>query len=656
MPPALGAPSRAEWAAAGALLLAAAVLRLWRLAAIPPGLHVDEAFNILDAQAVAAGARPVFLPANAGRDVLYSYLQAPLVAVFGPTAAAARLASAIVGTATVGATWWAARDLVAGAVPAPRARAVALTAAGLVAFSYWHLHFSRFGIRAVLFPLVVCGVAVAWRHAAAGGRRPLLALALLLGLAFYTHPAGRALVVLPAVHAAYRWWRWRDGRAAAVLAAAAAGMLVVAAPLLAFWYGAAWTFSSHAEEVSVLGHGPAALAANAARVLGLFNLAGDAAPWRNLPGRPAFDAWSGVAFLAGLVVVLRAARRGHDGAALTLVWLGVLLLPSVATDHAPNFSRAIGVLPAACLVAAVGLDVVLARLAPAAAGRGASRAGAAALALALALTGAATARDYFVRWAGDPGTPLAFDADKQALGAFYRREVAAGAFVYLSTEMMDHPTVVVAAGRRPSGFDPALGAAMPADPATSAAFALLPGEDGTALARSGWRGPRAAGTPPAEVMVFALEPGATAAAAPVPGSLQDRAALPFAPHFTLVGARWPERLPAGGSGTVELVWDVLRPTDTPLHTAVQLQGADGAGLGHGDGPPLGGSYPTDRWRVGERIVSRHTLRVDADAPAGPAALRVGWYAPPFGDRPFAPLVLDTDGTTVRVIGMLAVTR
>ncbi len=99
--PDLPPPTPAEWAVVAALTLAALALRLWRLGAVPPGLHVDEAFNILDAQAVVAGARPVFLPANAGRDVLYTYLQAPLIAALGPTATAARLASALVGAATI---------------------------------------------------------------------------------------------------------------------------------------------------------------------------------------------------------------------------------------------------------------------------------------------------------------------------------------------------------------------------------------------------------------------------------------------------------------------------------------------------------------------------------------------------------------------------
>ncbi|MEO8084115.1 MAG: hypothetical protein ABI780_09855, partial [Ardenticatenales bacterium] len=93
------------------LTLAAAAARFTALGRIPPGLHVDEAFNVLDARAVLAGWRPIFLPANAGRDVLYTYLQAPLLALFGDRVAVARAASALIGTLTVPLVWWMARTI-----------------------------------------------------------------------------------------------------------------------------------------------------------------------------------------------------------------------------------------------------------------------------------------------------------------------------------------------------------------------------------------------------------------------------------------------------------------------------------------------------------------------------------------------------------------
>jgi hypothetical protein len=71
-----------------------------------------------------------------------------------------------------------------------------------------------------------------------------------------------------------------------------------------------------------------------------------------------------------------------------------------------------------------------------------------------------------------------------------------------------------------------------------------------------------------------------------------------------------------------------------------------------DGPPLGGSYPTNRWRAGERILETITLQLAGDAPFGPAAVRVGWYDWRDGSR--MPAAGDDDGAVE--VATLAVAR
>ena len=48
--------------------------------------------------------------------------------------------------------------------------------------------------------------------------------------------------------------------------------------------------------------------------------------------------------------------------------------------------------------------------------------------------------------------------------------------------------------------------------------------------------------------------------------------------------------------------------------------------GQHDGQPAEGGYPTSQWLVGDVIVDRHRLTIDADAPPGEYALHVGMYA------------------------------
>lgn len=82
--------------------LVAAFLRLWQLDQLPPGLFFDEAYNGLDARAVADGERfPLYFAGNNGREPLYLYLQAVAVKLLGPSAYALRLTSALIGILTV---------------------------------------------------------------------------------------------------------------------------------------------------------------------------------------------------------------------------------------------------------------------------------------------------------------------------------------------------------------------------------------------------------------------------------------------------------------------------------------------------------------------------------------------------------------------------
>lgn len=547
------AVTRAELAALGLLVLLGAFLRSYRLGDWPPGFHVDEAFNLLDARAmIQTGWRPVFLPANAGRDVLYSYLQAPLLWILGESVAHARLASAWIGTLTIPLFWLTARRLLASdrTLPPERLRRLALLAAGFASLSLWHLHFSRFGIRAVLFPAVVCGVVLAWwrvvqpflpagdprssdaspgpsgppepgeprepsdppRLAAArdpqdlsaatrahdkAGRRPLVALALLLGLAFYTHPAGRALVALPAAHALVLAWRGRDAGPLRLLARAFGGALLVAAPLLAFWWRHPAAFSSHAGEVSILGQGWQALWDNLLRVAGMFTVAGDGKPWRNLVtpaglGRPVFgwgpgsaaaggvDLFFGLLLpLTGLVIWLAAARQGRPWAVMGGLWLLVLLLPSASTDQAPNLSRSIGALPPAFLLLACGLEWFPGGLR----GRLDLRAQDGleaglwnlAAALFLGLFGLQSWRDYR-GWMAAPQTPLAFDADKVALAEHIDAKRAAGGEVYLTPAMAAHPTVRSLVRAPVRGFDGRFGFVLPAPEVARVSYLSLASE------------------------------------------------------------------------------------------------------------------------------------------------------------------------------------
>src|SRR5690606_2155433 len=103
--------NRRDWAVLLAVTSLAALLRLYQLGLIPPGFQFDEAFNALDAARVLEGERPLFLPANGGREVLYTYLQAGLAALLGLSVYTLRLTSALVGIVTIPAGYLLVRGM-----------------------------------------------------------------------------------------------------------------------------------------------------------------------------------------------------------------------------------------------------------------------------------------------------------------------------------------------------------------------------------------------------------------------------------------------------------------------------------------------------------------------------------------------------------------
>lgn len=649
-------PRRSELAALTLLLGLALCLRLPALARFPPGLHVDEAYNILDARAIRDGWRPLFLPANAGREAAYSYWQALLLGVGGESIFTARLASVLIGMATILALWQWVRGL---ALPRPRRTAV--LAASFLALTLWHVHFSRFGIRSIALPLVVVTLFGLWTHLTEAGpgcsaRRRLtavLGLALVLGLSLYVHPVGRLLWTIPLAAGLARRVVKRDPWPLQASLAAIGGSLLIALPLFLVWARQPWLVLGHVAETSALGAGPAGLAGNLLRALGLFHFAGDQALWRNLSGRPAFDPLSGLVFLAGLAMAIRLAAH-VEWARLSLVSLPLLLLPTVVTDAAPNFSRAIGVLLPACFLAGVGLDHCAAWLQA----RSNQRAlGMASVILALTIAGGATIRDYR-RWMQLPSAPMAFDDEKAALGQYVAAQSLGGWRVYLSPAMAAHPTVQVMATHRPSAPSPApraagTGVSMPsAQPAprgfSPSAGLVLPGEDCAGALYVYLR-------PEAEVAALAQQlrqhevrarrlelhlwgPGGrhqhqaiafqvTASdRGGLPNTLRPLVAPPEFGHSLRLRALDRPRLRPGSAVTATLAWDVLRQPDGEWNRSLRLERPNGRVVSQSDGPPLAGSLPTSRWLPGERVIEEVGLHLPADASDGPVRVRVGWYS------------------------------
>lgn len=135
-----------------AILLIAALLRLYELPLLPPGLNFDEAGSGVAALEILSGAPKIWWRLGGGQEPLWPYLAALSTAILGNVPLALRLPAALTGVLTIAAVYPLLLVFRLGGQRDTRLIAL-LTVLGM-ALSDWHLHFSRLGFRAILLPLL----------------------------------------------------------------------------------------------------------------------------------------------------------------------------------------------------------------------------------------------------------------------------------------------------------------------------------------------------------------------------------------------------------------------------------------------------------------------------------------------------------------------
>ena len=325
-------------------LITAAMLRFWQLDQVPPGLYRDEAFNGLDALEVLAGDHALYFQANNGREPLFIYLAALSVAVLGRSPGAIRMVAAVLGTLTIPAAYLLAKAMFN--------RRIGLLAAAVTGLTLWHVNLSRIGFRAVAMPLLVAlAFWQLWLGLKSGDKRHFLAGGLLYGLTFYTYLAARfTIVALIAFGLGLIFvGGWKRGALTFVLAA-----LVVLAPLMVYVATHGGAFLGRVGQVSIFN--PAinegdlwgTLLRHVGRTLLMFTNKGDFIPRHNVPLRPVFDPVLSAFFLLGLIICLKRLRQSTEHA-FVLIWLAVMILPTILAEGAPHFLRSVGILPVGLL-------------------------------------------------------------------------------------------------------------------------------------------------------------------------------------------------------------------------------------------------------------------------------------------------------------------
>ena len=642
-----------EVAAVLLVTVVAAGLRFYRLDAAPTGLYHDEAINGVLGYFILHGNRSLFF---GEREGLFMYLLAQALATFGHGETSLRIVSATLGVATVPALYLTAR-----VAYGPR---VALLAATLLATSYWHVSISRTVFRAITLPLAeTLAFLFLWLALRARGRRARFALfvvaGLALGLVMYTYIAGRVVPLLAAVFllTLLVWERPRLAPAWATLPAYGVAALCVFAPLGAFFLEHSSAFWGRAGEVAVAGEATASWSVyfdNIARVAGMFLIAGDA-NWRhNLAGLPVFDPLSGAAFVLGVGVCIASLRRPESR--FLILWAGTMLVPTIAAAEAPHYLRAIGALPALCLLAALGYATAVEWL-----GRQAARRRelprlipyAGLVVALLSLSALATAATYFGDWSQRPETFAAFDGPLSSAGRYLAssaawRESAAGRNDhFLTTRFWQDKTALMfylwpwlrGADRDDMGgtrlgsrwFDESR--ALPLRP--DGGVYVAADQDAWALAELA----RTYGDGNYEIRNPILDPAGRPAFVVASTRASPAAAGSAAPLATFGGVlaledyRLPEAASPGSAAEVVTRWRLLdapatwRQTDKAPAVFVHVLDADGSLLAVDEGL---GFHPVD-WVPGEYLALRHLLNLPPGTAPGSYEVVIG-VSDPQGKR------------------------
>lgn len=367
--------SRQELYGLAGLLLVAGLLRFVALGRVPYNLGGDEGTQLVAGLQLIA--RPLGNPFATG---WYSVPTMSFLAygagmrLFGATVAGGRAQSAILGTLTVLTMWLLAR--------AVGGRRVGWAAALFVAFSHYHIHFSRVASNQIADPFIgTLALWLLWGVIAPNRRSETQAVSrwglcgIVAGVGWYAYFGARWVTLLIGLIVVWRVLveprflvrHWRG------LLTLACGWLVVVLPLLGWYtthpsplterYNAVSVFASGwlAREVVATGKTPARLLLQQLwKAASAFHLTPDPTFWY-FPEAPLLDFVTGALMLVGMVAAL--VRVRWPSRALVLIWFwSTLVMAWVLTENPPSSQRGLLLLPAAALFAAWGLDVVWQKL------------------------------------------------------------------------------------------------------------------------------------------------------------------------------------------------------------------------------------------------------------------------------------------------------
>ena len=353
----LSRPRLSTLAGLAAVFGLALALRLYALDALPGEWYGDVTLVHIYVQDILAGRWPVAY--NASLGPLYHYLIAPLIALWGDSYIAYKLASAVISLPVIGVTMLLGYEL--------GGRRLALVTGLVAAMSSWLLVFSRLGVQLVVIPLLTALLAyIVVRFARANSFALCVVGAMVSVLGFYAYPQ---TFILPGLFVLLLLVYLKPPRRPRVFWLVDTVLIIAvgAIPLAVDILTHRANFETGYVGSKLFGAGQLSLTdlavelgRNLLKTALMLHVRGDHVFRSNPPYVPHLDPVSGAFFLLGLLAFLRRdLRRFIPLLVLSLVVLSVPgswpYLPSV---EIPSASRTIGLVPLLYLLVAVGLVAV----------------------------------------------------------------------------------------------------------------------------------------------------------------------------------------------------------------------------------------------------------------------------------------------------------
>ncbi|MCP4419176.1 MAG: hypothetical protein GY805_21380 [Chloroflexi bacterium] len=345
------------------IILIGAYFRFHRLATFPPSSGWDTAYYGVDALRILDGDRPIYLYPS--REALYSYVTAFMVGALGVRDFTLHLTAVFIGILTLPAVYLVTNELFYAQKYAFVRRYGGLIAITMLAVSYWHVVWSRFGVRAILAPLFIALTVYAVLRAVRTGRRTWFIIAGGIGGgSLYTYQVAQLLPILVffiivILYIANRY-AYRGKVYLANVSIMFVASLLVTAPLLAFAYNNPEMYNGRVRDVILVNNNESAQAKQTqikdrlTDVARFFFVEGDTdLRDYSVNGRVGLHPIFQIGLVVGLAVLVWQWRQSY--ALILLSWLLIMLIPASLADKASVSKRALGAIPAVAVIVALGL-------------------------------------------------------------------------------------------------------------------------------------------------------------------------------------------------------------------------------------------------------------------------------------------------------------